>query len=448
MRKVVLLAAGSALAFQHASAKRVCGIEIQRQAIIAQHPEAAEKFEKERQSLQKAASDFLKNRALQKTSATASPIPVIFHVLLDSAQFNQIGGITGITRRCDSQIAVLNRDYNRQNSDSTLIPAGFKAVYGSAGIRYGLAHTAPNGHGTPGYEVKFISAVGWSGATEGYKDAKYASSGGLDSWDVAKYLNVWVINFSDVPGLLGITTPKSFAGSGTFTLDQSGVCIAYGAFGKRAAISDYYISAIDQGRTLTHEFGHFFTLRHTWGDDGGACPGSPGGTDDGFTDTPPEADATFGSPTLPKYDSCSSTGAGVMCMNFMDYTDDKAMQMFTQMQAAAIAANVASGGQNYTLTQNPALLEYPTGIEPVQTTGTFSMYPNPTNGIVTLTIDEPKAELNKISIINMIGEEVMTVVAPGSKNIYSIDLSGMSKGIYLVRCTFATGSVTRKILLQ
>jgi hypothetical protein len=446
MRKFLLFTVAAASACLHTSAQRVCGIELQRAAIIAHHPEAAAAFETERNSLQAKANAY-SNNAAKKTTA-ASAIPVVFHIILDTAQFNLIGGTAGIKKRCDSQIAVLNKDYNRQNSDSTLIPAGFKPVYGSSGIKFGLAHTAPNGHGTPGYEVKLTSATGWTGSDSGYIRAKYTTSGGLDSWDATKYLNVWVINFSDVTGLLGITTPKSFTAWAPFTLDQIGVCISYGAFGKRSLPSDYYILNIDRGRTLTHEFGHYFNMRHIWGDDGGACPAT-GGTDDGFLDTPPQADNTYGNPALPKFDACSTTGNGIMCMNFMDYTDDRAMQMFTKNQASAMATNVATGGENYSLTQNPILLNYPTGIEEAAKEASFDLYPNPTNGIIAITIDAAVNDLNAISVVNTVGQQVMNINTSGqAKNFYSIDLSGMSKGIYFVRCTFASGSVTRKILLQ
>jgi hypothetical protein len=307
-----------------------------RKAIIAHDPAAAARFEAQKQASKVAGA----NQATHKTTAV-SAIPVIFHVILNASQLAQAGGTTGIKKRCDSQIAVLNRDYNRQNPDSTLIPAGFKPVYASVGIKYGLAHTDPTGHGTPGYEIKTITATGFGGSDSSYARAKYASwGGGLDSWDETKYLNIWVINFTDFIGLLGITTPRTFVGGGTgsyiFDLGDVGICVSYDAFGKRSAPGDFYKAFIDKGRTLTHELGHFWGLAHTWGDDGGLCPGDPGGADDGFSDTPPEGDHHFGHNAPPIFDVCSPSGNGVMTMNYMDYTDDSAMQMFTLQQAASM----------------------------------------------------------------------------------------------------------------
>ena len=80
----------------------------------------------------------------------------------------------------------------------------------------------------------------------------------------------------------------------------------------------------DLGRTATHEIGHWLDLRHIWGDDRGSCSGS-----DMVEDTPNQADATFNSPTFPQI-SCNNGPDGNMFMNYMDYTDDAAMFMFTE----------------------------------------------------------------------------------------------------------------------
>ena len=448
MKKTLLMLACATVALHtQVAAQRLCGFDLQRQAMIAKNPAAAQWFEQRRNSLQGIADNYLNNTVANKTTATASPIPVIFHIIVDSAQFNQLGGTTGIKKRCDSQIAVLNRDFNRQNSDSTLIPAGFKPLYANVGIRFGLAHAAPSGAYSPGYDVKIITATGFTGSTSSYATAKHAPTG-TDAWDVNKYLNVWCINFLDVSGLLGLTTPKSFTTAWPpMPAEEVGICLLYNALGKKTVASESYPSGIDKGRTLTHEMGHFFEIWHVWGDDNGHCPGSPGGADDGIADTPPQADMNYGNPALPKYDSCTSTGNGVMCMNYMDYTDDGAMHMFTVMQANVMKAQVASTGENYTLTQQGGLLLDVASAE--DNSANFEVYPNPATGTVNVATGDANAGLKRISIINIVGQEVMTMDTQGlQKEIFSIDLSGMSKGIYFVKCNFASGSITRKLLLQ
>ncbi len=478
MKKAPLLLALLFLcSYAHLHAQRMCGIELTRAALIAKDPSWAQRIEQQRASQQGIADKYkqsLKNGAAQRTATVASPIPVIFHVIVTSAQFNQIGGYAGIQQRIDSQIAVLNRDYNAQNSDSVLIPYGWKTRFASSGIHFGLAHTAPNGWGTPGYELEIIPSTmdGFSGDANDYSDAKHAASGGLDAWDVSKYLNIWCINFTDYNGLLGITVSKSQCGGAGFPFDEEGVCVNYQAFGKRASTHDDYIACgystdgapdyYDLGRTLTHEIGHFFEIWHTWGDDGGACPWSGSDLDDGLADTPPEADHKFYNypDTIPGgtyYDACHYDGAidtqlttyGVASLDYMNYTDDIAMHLFTPDQAAMMAAQVATGGENNTLTQNPTLLNWPAnaGVTEQELDHEVGIFPNPTTGALSIGITGISS-LEQITVTNILGEQVLTNSIASPHNFYSIDLSAMSKGIYFVRCTFASGSITRKIVLQ
>lgn len=455
-----------------ALAQRQCGFEITKAALIAKDPAWAQKLQNQKASLQSVADSYKKNQLAnrgRKTTAV-SAIPVIFHYLVTNAQLLQLGGIAGVQQRVDSQMAVINRDFNRQNLDSALIPSGWKPLFASTGIRFGLAHTDPSGHGTPGYDIKIIpnSPGGFSGASSNYSNAKHASTGGTDSWDVNKYLNIWCTNFTDFGGLLGLTTYKSGTGVGGFPLDEEGVVLNYAVVGKRVSSADYYIPTTyhsdyyDQGRTLTHELGHFFEIWHTWGDDGGFCPWN-GGFDDGLGDTPPEGDSkyfaypyTIAGGTY--RDSCHLNGSveqqpyGAASLDFMNYTDDVAMQLFTPDQAAVMASMVLVPlGENYALTQHPELLNWSpiTGVNNVPENYSLSISPNPTSGIVYITFNENTDELQKITVTDIFGKTIYNNHISGSgKSIYSIDLSGYSKGIYLVRCNFASGSITRKISLQ
>jgi type IX secretion system substrate protein len=456
-------------------AQRTCGFELNRTSLIARDPSWAQRLEAQRASLQGVADNYKTQMKGARATIAASPIPVIFHFILNSAQFAQIGGAAGIQQRVDSQIAVLNRDYNRQNSDSIKIPAQWKHLYASVGIQFGLAHTDPNGFGSPGYEISIISSDGFSGTTSDYSDAKHTSAGGLDAWDVTRYMNIWCINFTDLPGLLGLTTWKSETGGTGYPVDEEGICVNYASVGKRASSSDYYIPTgyttgsspdyYDQGRTITHEAGHFFEIWHTWGDDGGACPWN-GGSDDGLADTPPEGNYHYYNwpDTIPGgtyYDECRYDGGtggidtqqslyGIASHDYMNYVDDIAMFMFTTDQAAVMAAQVAPTGENYSLTQNPTLLNWSakTAVATVTAENSLNIFPNPTTGIVSIVFDNSADELRQVNVFNMVGQEVLNVMEVQRNGYYSIDLSGMSKGMYFINCTFATGTVTRKILLQ
>src|SRR5204863_4475237 len=130
------------------------------------------------------------------------------------------------------------------------------------------------------------------------------------------YMNIWVANISN--GLLGIT---QLPGGPPET---DGICIAYNAFGRTGHLTAPY----NRGRTGTHETGHWLGLQHIWGDDGGDCTGS-----DFIDDTPNQAHETYGCPAFPVYDACTPAYPGILFMDFMDYTDDACMHLFTNGQA-------------------------------------------------------------------------------------------------------------------
>ena len=517
MKKILLLLGGSVLLHtavfgQTQPRYNRCGMQAYHNEMIAQDPGYAAKLEAQRNSLQSIADYYMqleRSGDVERTSSTISAVPIIFHILVDSAQFNLLGGTAGIIKRCDSQIAVLNRDYNRQNPDSTKIPSSWKSLYGNVGIHFGLARIDPSGNCSPGYEVKIISG---STATDGgfsSINAVKTASTGLAAWDVSKYYNVWCTNFlGSLNGLLGITQPKSDGATST----KMGVVILYSTLGCTAQNGTVPTGTggtagwpfpYNLGRTLTHETGHFFEIWHPWGDDNGRCPTwssttslpadstglnaseDPGvtcssgvGGDDGLSDTPPESDNVYGSPTYTiaggtTHDCCEMHSGvnqqpiGIACLSYMDYTDDDAMYLFTTMQAAVMSSmalvppgstgttsGTGSVGENYNLTQNPSLLvactSTSTGVAPSPTelNSSLSVYPNPTTGEINVSINSQAETLNSIVVFNLLGQQVATVAGVPGKDYYTMSLSGMSKGIYFVKFDFASGSVTRKILLQ
>jgi len=475
----------------HAQQPRKCGLEELQAAMIAKDPTWAARFKAQKDALQGIADDYIaqkKSGALDRTSATISPVPVIFHIVVDSAQYKSLGGINGIAIRCDSQIAVLNRDFNHQNPDSTRIPSSWKPLYGNPGIQFGLAQVDPNGNCTPGYEVQIIPGntiydAGFSNIDSTFPEAKTAGTG-LPAWDVTKYYNVWCINFLGVADdLLGLTVPLSFTGNGGWPVDWEGACILYKTLGCTAWDSTSLVGTgewfppFNHGRTLTHETGHMFEIWHPWGDDTARCPWNqtgtsctPGiGSDDGLKDTPPQSTWTYYAPaytipggTIP--DCCefeetiNMQPTGIACLSFLDYTNDNAMHMFTLQQAAAMASMVlvppqniagATGkggtvGENYGLTQHPELLAC-TG--PSMANVQVSIYPNPSTGIVNISVTPSSTVISQIVVINILGQQVFNINNLNN-NYYFIDLSGMSAGIYFVKCNFVSGTVTRKILIQ
>jgi pregnancy-associated plasma protein-A len=237
-------------------------------------------------------------------------IPVVVHVVYKTAEQNlDIAQI-------NSQIEVLNRDFRKTNPDVDSIPAPFKPLAGDSRVEFALATSDPDGNQTDGVTRTQTTADSFSD-----DDAvKSAGSGGADAWPADKYLNLWVCELGS--GLLGYA---QFPGG---PAETDGVVILQSAFGTTGTVE----APFDLGRTATHEIGHWLNLRHIWGDDGDGCSG-----DDFVADTPNAAGANTGKPAFPHV-TCDNGPNGDMFMNYMDYSDDDSMYMFTAGQVVRMQA--------------------------------------------------------------------------------------------------------------
>jgi len=243
-------------------------------------------------------------------------IPVVVHVVHRNATEDISDA------QVQSQIAILNQDFRATNPDRASTPAPFAPLIGDGRVTFKLATIDPSGNPTTGITRDSTTNTSFNSDTD---NVKHASTGGADAWPADRYLNLWTCgNLRDTAGhaLLGYA---QFPGGPS---DTDGVVILHSAFGNTGTAT----APFDLGRTATHEIGHWLNLRHIWGDDGGGCAGS-----DFVADTPNQADKNFGAPTFPHV-SCSNGPNGDMFMNYMDYTDDRAMFMFTQGQVARMQA--------------------------------------------------------------------------------------------------------------
>lgn len=248
-----------------------------------------------------------------------------------------------------SQIAVLNEDFRRLNADRFNTPAAFAGVASDPNIEFRLACVDPNDNNTNGiHRVQtninsFTVVVNANGSiNEQASRIKFTAQGGTNAWATDRYLNIWVCNISpDVNGqLLGYAQfPFDF----TTSPNTDGVVILNTAFGRVGNLRFQY----DQGRTTTHEVGHWLNLFHIWGDDGAACSGS-----DQCGDTPNQGGANQSNcPGFPHV-SCTNAPNGDMFMNYMDYTIDGCKNIYTQDQTNRMRAVFASGGPRFSFINN------------------------------------------------------------------------------------------------
>jgi len=254
---------------------------------------------------------------------TVVTVPVVVHVVYNTSAQNISDA------QVQAQISQLNADYARLNSDAGNTPSAFTSAAANCEVQFCLAQRDPNGNATNGIIHKSTTTTSFSSND----NVKHNGNGGDDAWSASSYLNLWVCNLGG--GLLGYA---QFPGGAAAT---DGVVVLYSSVGSLA--SPGTLSPYNYGRTATHEVGHWLNLYHIWGDDNGACTGS-----DQVTDTPNQAAENYGCPSFPHTDACTS-GNGVMFMNYMDYTDDGCMNMFTAGQKARMQALFTSGGSRFSI---------------------------------------------------------------------------------------------------
>jgi hypothetical protein len=323
---LLLLIAATLLISGNAIAQRVCGTNEVLARQLLEDPSLKDKMaEIERQTQQFVQSGGAHDRV-------AVTIPVVVHVVYNTSTQNISDA------QIQSQLTVLNADYRKLNADVANTPSPFQQYTADCEVNFCLATQTPSGTATTGVERRQTTTTSFSTND----NVKHYNTGGLDAWDASKYLNLWVCNLSG--GVLGYA---QFPG-GTPATD--GVVIAYTAFGNTGTAQAPY----NLGRTATHEVGHWLNLYHIWGDDNGACNGS-----DQVTDTPNQGAENYGCPAFPHV-SCSNGPNGDMFMNYMDYTDDACMYMFTQGQKTRQQSLFASGGARYSLLSSPGC-NAPTG---------------------------------------------------------------------------------------
>lgn len=349
-------------------------------------------------------------------------IPVVVHVVYQTATQNISDA------QVQSGIDALNRDFRRRNEDSVFTPARFRQLAADMEIEFVLATADPLGRATKGIVRKQTMVKSWRADDQ----IKFSAKGGDDAWDASSYLNIWVGN---IPRMMG------YASSPGCHPQVDGIVIntsSYGTLGKSGAYN--------MGRTLVHETGHWLGLKHIWGDSD--CG------DDGIADTPKQAGFTSGCPNG-FISTCGNGNMGDMYMNFMDFTNDACMNLFTKGQKEKARACFEPGQTRYAMMASRGL-SAPwnnsvdvaiTGAEEQQTktaVRAIQVYPNPAADNIILAGTETIRVGATVQVISVNGD--VELHAKIKSLPYRISLESLKPGIYLLKVFDGTTAYTTRFI--
>lgn len=255
----------------------------------------------------------------RNTSNDVYTLPVVVHVIHSGEPLGSGRNISAA--QVQSQFEVLNEDFRRLNTDTVNTPQAFQPVAADSRIEFCAAviDEQNNPMAEPGIHRVNSSNAGFSAPpyTTNYIDNVIKPA---TQWDPSKYFNIWVVDIDgSILGYAQFPTQSGLPGvPGSNIANTDGIVVGYRYFGR--GNFPQLAPAFNQGRTTTHEVGHWLGLRHIWGD--GNCS-----VDDYCNDTPVSDGPNYSCQT-----GSSSCGSTDMVENYMDYSDDGCMNLFTQEQ--------------------------------------------------------------------------------------------------------------------
>ena len=268
--------------------RRSCGAMAAHMALLEQYPA----FRANQMRLEGATSE-RRDRGIDLKKAKIVTIKTVVNVVFNTDEQNISQS------QIVSQFTAMNKDFRASNPDKSGTPAPWLGLVTDSRIQFKLVKVTRTKTTQTGFTHD--------------DQVKKAGTGGIAPFQPNTHLNLWVSALTG--GLLGYA---QFPGGPSAT---DGVVINYQSFGTIGTAQDPF----KKGRTATHEIGHYLNLRHIWGDTPD-CSGS-----DMVADTPNCAGPNTGMPSWPHV-TCNNGPNGDMFMNYMDYTDDNGMFMFTSQQ--------------------------------------------------------------------------------------------------------------------
>ncbi|MES2486344.1 MAG: M43 family zinc metalloprotease, partial [Bacteroidota bacterium] len=376
-------------------------------------------------------------RSANGTNAVIT-IPVVVHVIHNGDAYGSNENITD--EQVMSQITVLNQDYRRM-----VDTPGYNEnpVGADTEIEFCLAKVDPDGNATNGIDRVNLGQASWSSINAIDDGVKPDTS-----WNPSKYMNIWVVNYGNSSDLLGYAqfpssnaVPGNPANAGFANTD--GVVIGYKFFGSADIYPQGTYDASNTyiyGRTATHEVGHFLGLIHIWGDNSSCIVNATDSNKDYCPDTPAASTEHY---ICQAANSCISSPGNDMVENYMDYTNDACMNVFTQDQKERMVAILNNATRRKSLTTS-TVCQPTAGTEDYNLLNGMSIYPNPAQTV--LNINSANGDLPDSYIIyNNLGQTIASVKVSSNANL-TINTSAYANGIYFIKIDKGAQTKTLKFV--
>lgn len=352
-------------------------------------------------------------------------IPVVVHVI-HNEQSGAIKGSNIPDEQIYSQIKVLNEDYRRQAGTM-----GFNTnpIGADTRIEFFLALKDPAGKPSSGITRHYSSSTDFNLIND--NDRQKLSN--LAYWDSNKYLNIWVAAFRDpyigyaefpyAETIDGLTDEVPEALDGTF--------IDYRVFGRKSGSNTKGLYSF--GRTTTHEIGHWLGLIHTWGDE--YCG------NDFVEDTPPTSSSNNTAFCTDVFSNCKGVRTRNLIEDYMDYSPDSCMNIFTEGQKQRIRA-VLDLSQRRKRVVNYAKFQLPPS-----NTLEVTLMPNPTTkDNVKVQVLLPDFQDFTISLTDVKGRKVYTETFNDyPSTIVTLKTYDLPAGIYLMNVVTGQESTIKRL---
>jgi hypothetical protein len=338
-------------------------------------------------------------------------IPVVVHVVYYSEEENISD------EKIYEQINILNKAFGGQIQVPPGTPAWVEALAAPTGIQFCLAQRDANNQPTNGITRSQTDepSIGLKTDSNGKLRLFYDELGGKTPWDTQSFFNIYICDIG--------STIAGYASSPERSIhpNEDGAVVNYRFWGVNS--SENY----PNGYIACHETGHYFNLLHPWGR--GGCE-----SDDKVRDTPRQDQPTIGCPDTQPV-SCESED---LVHNFMDYTDDPCVFMFTQGQVLRMQHSLAM--------HRPGLLRKNCEGQSIETSLTPQLYPNPVKqGPIVIRWPSTDQNTTEIQVWSTDGRLLNQTKHPPS-TIYSITCETWPQGIYVIRCQTSQNIHTFKVL--